>query len=127
MELKNIPMDEDEMLQDAPNRRRRGGQSAADNQGTPGPNAGGAGGGTEGGEAGAGGGGDLSIRDDDYDLGMGGGGMGMGGGGFGGGGFFNIPPEQVKPKANNVDAANPADAPKLDNSAVKNLKKKRNK
>ena len=59
--------------------------------------------------------------------GMGGGGMGMGGGGFGGGGFFNIPPEQVKPKANNVDAANPADAPKLDNAAIKNLKKKRNK
>ena len=77
MELKNIPRDEDEMLQDAPNRRRRGGQSAADNQGTPGPNAGGAGGGTESGEAGAGAGGDLSIGDDgDDDLGMGGGGMG---------------------------------------------------
>ncbi len=58
-------------------------------------------------------------------MGMGGGGMGMGGGGFGGGGFFSIPPEQVKPKANKADDANPADAPKLDNSTIKNLKKKR--
>ncbi len=59
--------------------------------------------------------------------GMGGGGMGMGGGGFGGGGFFSIPPEQVKPKANKAEEANPADAPKLDNATIKNLKKKRNK
>ena len=59
--------------------------------------------------------------------GMGGGGMGMGGGGFGGGGFFSIPPEQVKPKANNAEEAKPADGPKLDNATIKNLKKKRNK